>query len=325
MAPGSLAEEIGFITGDKLIGVNDEPLVSYDDFRSLRALTEDEVSFIVRRQNDSLRLQAPEDLMSRLNASEGNFGFDWLPAMIGAVVGGSPAADAGLRPGDRLIDLDGRPVEFWLQLTDELQKTEGETVTLRFARPDSLDTEPTDNLTLIAQVEGSSIYETELTPSHTDGRFVMGVHSPTADQLRQVFGVQERSFGLGEAIVAGSQEAVSMVGLYGRLLKRLFTGQDDVRESIGGPLLIAKVTQEAAARSMYDFWMIVATLSIALAVFNILPIPVLDGGHLVFLAYEGITRREPSLRVRMAVQQVGMVLLLIFMAFVIFNDAMRLF
>ena len=325
VAPGSLAEEIGFITGDKLIGVNDEPLVSYDDFRSLRALTEDEVSFIVRRQNDSLRLQAPEDLMSRLNASEGNFGFDWLPAMIGAVVGGSPAADAGLRPGDRLIDLDGRPVEFWLQLTDELQKTEGETVTLRFARPDSLDTEPTDNLTLIAQVEGSSIYETELTPSHTDGRFVMGVHSPTADQLRQVFGVQERSFGLGEAIVAGSQEAVSMVGLYGRLLKRLFTGQDDVRESIGGPLLIAKVTQEAAARSMYDFWMIVATLSIALAVFNILPIPVLDGGHLVFLAYEGITRREPSLRVRMAVQQVGMVLLLIFMAFVIFNDAMRLF
>lgn len=326
VAPGSLAEEIGFRTGDQLLGVNDAPLVSYDDFRTLRALTEREVSFTVKRENDSIRLQAPEDLMSRLSASEGNFGFDWLPAMIGGVVGGSPAAQAGLRPGDRLIDLGGRPVEFWLQLTDELQKTEGETVALRFVRPDSLDTEPVgDNLTRIARIEGASVYETQLTPTQTDGRYVIGVHSPTSDQLRQIFGVQERSYGLGEAIIAGSQEAVNWVGLYGRLLKRLFTGQDNVRESIGGPLLIAKVTKEAADRSMQDFWMIVANLSIALAVFNILPIPVLDGGHLVFLAYEGITRREPSLKVRMAVQQVGLVLILLFMAFVIFNDAMRLF
>ena len=72
------------------------------------------------------------------------------------------------------------------------------------------------------------------------------------------------------------------------------------------------------------FWQIVAMLSITLAIINILPIPALDGGHLVFLIYEGIVRREPSLRIRMALQQVGMVLLLAFMAFVIFNDILNL-
>jgi regulator of sigma E protease len=88
--------------------------------------------------------------------------------------------------------------------------------------------------------------------------------------------------------------------------------------------MIAKVTKEAADQGAPFFWRIVAMLSITLAIINILPIPALDGGHLVFLLYEGITRKEPSMRVRMALQQVGMVLLLGFMTFVIFNDILKL-
>ena len=76
---------------------------------------------------------------------------------------------------------------------------------------------------------------------------------------------------------------------------------------------------------MQQFWFMVAMLSIALAVFNILPIPALDGGQLVFLAYEGIVRREPPLKVRLVVQQVGVALILMLMVFVIFNDAIRWF
>ena len=142
--------------------------------------------------------------------------------------------------------------------------------------------------------------------------------------LKSIFGVQQRQYGFGEAVLAGSAETVDWIALYGRLIGRLFTGKDDVRESVGGPVLIAKATKQAADAGMQQFWFMVAMLSIALAVFNILPIPVLDGGHLVFLLYEGITRREPSVRVRMVVQQVGFVLLLAFMAFVIFNDFTRL-
>lgn len=88
--------------------------------------------------------------------------------------------------------------------------------------------------------------------------------------------------------------------------------------------MIAKVTSEAAALGPSVFWRIVAVLSVTLAIMNILPIPALDGGQLMFLLYEGITRRRPSVRVRMVAQQVGMILLLGFMAFLIFNDILRL-
>ncbi len=88
--------------------------------------------------------------------------------------------------------------------------------------------------------------------------------------------------------------------------------------------MIAKVTKEAADLGAAYFWNIVAMLSITLAIINILPIPALDGGHLVFLIYEGIARREPSLKIRMALQQVGMLVLLAFMVFVIFNDLIKL-
>ena len=106
---------------------------------------------------------------------------------------------------------------------------------------------------------------------------------------------------------------------------KLVTGSESVRDNVGGPLMIAKQSKEAADRGARRFWEFVAYLSIALAVFNILPIPALDGGHLVFLVYEAIVRREPSLKVRMVVQQVGVALSLMLMVFVIFNDAVRWF
>jgi regulator of sigma E protease len=327
VAEGSIAHDIGFRTGDRIVAVNDRPLDSYDDFRALAALTANEVAFTVRRGADDLRLPAPDDLMSRLNQTEGDFGLDWLPSVAGGVVVGSPAERAGLRPGDRIVGFNGEPVQFWRELLERLQASDGSALTIRFARPDSLqEGPPAEGLARVGQIPAASVYEASVTPEPgPEGRLVIGVYPPTVDQLRALFGIQQREYGFGGAIAAGSRETVGWVSLYGTLIKRLFTGRDNVRESVGGPLLIAKATKDAADRGMYDFWRLVANLSIALAVFNILPIPVLDGGHLVFLIYEGITRREPSLRVRMVVQQVGMVLILAFMAFVIFNDAMRLF
>jgi regulator of sigma E protease len=84
------------------------------------------------------------------------------------------------------------------------------------------------------------------------------------------------------------------------------------------------VTSQAAAAGPTAFWQVVAILSVTLAIMNILPIPALDGGQLLFLLYEAVTRRKPSVRVRMVAQQIGMILLLGFMAFIIFNDILRL-
>ena len=104
----------------------------------------------------------------------------------------------------------------------------------------------------------------------------------------------------------------------------MITGRESFRENVGGPIMIAKVTKEAAEAGARAFWNIVALLSITLAIVNFLPIPALDGGHMVFLLYEAVARREPSVRVRLALQQVGMMLLVALMAFLILNDLLRL-
>lgn len=107
---------------------------------------------------------------------------------------------------------------------------------------------------------------------------------------------------------------------------RMISGDISVRQNLGGPIAIANITKQATDQSGWDgFWTITALLSITLAIMNILPIPALDGGHLVFLIYEGIARREPSEKVKIVAQNIGFVLLLTLMVFVIFNDVLKYF
>jgi len=189
----------------------------------------------------------------------------------------------------------------------------------RWSRPDSLAL--ADGPAPVAQEGGFAFYEATLTPEEKgDGSYAVGVYADPSAIL-----VEHERYGLIDGVKAGFHEAWALTSFYAEFVGRLITGRENFRESVGGPLIIAKATKEAADSGARGFWNIVAILSIALAIFNILPIPVLDGGHLVFLIYEGITRREPSIKFRMVVQQVGFVLLLAFMAFVIFNDAVRWF
>jgi regulator of sigma E protease len=233
------------------------------------------------------------------------------------VLPGSPADDAGLQPGDVITGVDGQPVQFWEDLTQRIHSSAGRPIYLEWVRPAAAvsDAPP-------AEVQGGwAVYRARVVPRPApEGTFRLGVQADP-----DALGVQYRDYGLVEGIGAGLSDAGRHTAFYIQVIARLFSGKENVRDSVGGPLMIAKQTKEAADQGMGSFWFMVAMLSIALAVFNILPIPALDGGHLMFLLYEGITRREPSLKVRMAVQQVGMVLLLMFMAFVIFNDAARWF
>ena len=106
----------------------------------------------------------------------------------------------------------------------------------------------------------------------------------------------------------------------------MFSGDISVRQNLGGPVAIANVTKQATdTRGFLGFWEITAFLSITLAIMNMLPIPALDGGHFMFLLYEGITRREPSAKVRMGLQQIGFLFLIGLIILVTFNDILRTF
>ena len=330
VADSSLAYEMGLRTGDRIVAIGGErPERASDLFGT--ALLADPLTINVERGGRTLTLEGPDDVMTRLSRAEGFFGIDhasYWPSLIGSVVEASAAEEVGLQPGDRIVAIDGEPVRFWQEMTAMIQRSGGEPITIEYARPDGLaEGEPTSGkATLVGERGGERVYQARVAPRLAEGedRYLLGVGGPTEAMLTSEFGFREESYGLGGALVAGVEETWASTGLIATSLKRVFTGRDSFRENVGGPIAIAQVTRQAARAGARSFWYIVAMLSITLAIMNILPIPALDGGHLMFLIYEAVTRREPSLRVRMVMQQVGMILLLVFMTFVIFNDILRL-
>lgn len=302
VADSSLAASIGLQTGDRILAISGQPFDPYSGTRTLDALLADSLTIEVERDGERLILKGPDDIMTQLSRA-GSLGISFEPSIVGETIDGFPAEEAGLQPGDNIVAINGEPVRFWAEMTQMIQASEGQTLNVAWIRPEASDTG-----------EGQP-YSATMTPHQSDdGRYVIGI------------GWAERhlSFSFGEAIVVGTVDTWLNTKTIAVNLKRIFTGRENIRENLGGPVMVAKITGQAAQAGGREFWTIVALLSITLAIVNILPIPALDGGHLIFLLYEGITRREPSLRVRMVTQQVGMVLLLTLMAFLVFNDILRL-
>jgi regulator of sigma E protease len=133
--------------------------------------------------------------------------------------------------------------------------------------------------------------------------------------------VEYITYGFFASIGKGTSYAFGTLGQNIKGLRKVFSGDADVTKSLSGPVGIAKMWDKATTKAgLRGFLEMMGLLSMVLALMNILPIPALDGGHLVFLGIEAIMRKEPSLKVRMIAQQIGMVLLLLLMAFVIIND-----
>lgn len=312
----SLAHDMGLRTGDRIVAVSGRELERYDDLLDVEHLMSDPMTITVERNGETHTYRGPNDIMTQLNRS-GGFGVSVHPSIVGSTMADSPAERAGMEPGDRILAIDGEPVRFWMQVTDFMQDQSGDTVAVTFAKA------PED--AVIAPRSGADLRTVSIVPlADEDGRRLLGIGVPTAEMLWSEYGREHHAFGPGEALVAGVEETWVNTKVIVTSLTRVFSGRENFRENVGGPIAIAQVTKQAAEAGAFFFWRIVAMLSITLAIMNILPVPALDGGHLMFLIYEGITRREPSLRVRMVMQQVGMILLLVFMTFVIFNDILRL-
>lgn len=297
----SLASEIGFETGDRLIGINNREVEYFDDIMSMSAITERNVSFMVQRDGNTLQLQAPPDFLDRISQSGFISIIHAMPARIGQIQPGSPADEAGLQSGDEVVSVNGEPVNYWVQLVDKIQSAENE-------------------LALEIRREGQ-IVEESVTPDPESSTIGIQLTDPF-----EYFQSERITHGLASATVVGvSRTSDTFTGIIQGLVK-MFTGDISVRENLGGPVAIANVTKQATdSGGMRGFWEITAFLSVTLAIMNMLPIPALDGGHFMFLVYEGITRREPSAKVRMALQQIGFILIIGIFIFVTFNDILRTF
>ena len=296
------AMEIGLRTGDRIVSVDGHPFESFSSLWDMPALG-DPIEWRVLRDGRELALSVPRDVLpATAEAGDGGvFGlgiFNW-PAVLGLVRKDGPAWEAGLRPGDRITAVEGEPVALWMDFTDRIRAADGAALQISWLRPESGGT-----------------FAAAVTPrQQEDGVYRIGV------QIAQ----QREHYNAGAALVAGVRDTWTFTGAIVLSLRNVITGRESVRESLGGPVMVAKIAGEAAQAGAEQFWRLVALLSITLAIVNILPVPALDGGHLVFLIYEGVRRREPSLKIRTVMQQFGMALLLVLMAFLVLNDLDRIF
>ena len=296
---GSLLENVGFETDDKIVGVNGNYVDAFAELVSISELTSSNLSYQLVRDGMIIDLFIPSTFLDSLKEQPFLHEINIYPPIISSISMGSPAEDAGLQVGDRFVEVNGDPIDYWLELTHIIRNSEGiiEFVVEREGQRLNMNILPNENRTI-------------------------GIAAPSLTQV----GATLTQLKFTESILEGwDKVAEQTMGIIGGFSK-MFSGDISVRQNLGGPIAIASLTKQATDQAGWiGFWEITALLSITLAIMNILPIPALDGGHLVFLIYEGIARREPTEKVKIAAQNIGFLLLVSLMVFVIFNDILRLF
>jgi len=223
--------------------------------------------------------------------------------VIAQVLEGQPAEAAGMQAGDRIVEINGEPIETWQEMTVIIHATPNTPINLHFERDDII-------------IEKDIV--TSFQPALIDGKIdTLGAIGISAQ-------ITYEPINILQAVGGGWQTTKGVFGLIGTTLKMLATGAATMKD-IGGPIFIAQIAGESAKAGLAPLLFLMAMISINLAVINILPIPGLDGGHLLVIGIESIIRRPLSVKAKIAIQKVGMAFLLILMITVIVNDIGRLF
>jgi regulator of sigma E protease len=291
--------------GSTIRAINGRPVHSWNEVtESIANSPESELRFELDGGR-TVTLPIHQDaLEERLKATQALQPF--RPAVIGQVVPGRPAARAGLEPGDTLLAIDERPIRQWYDVLEVLQANTGTPVAVALAGKSGRRT-----VQLRPEVE---------TVEGVDGkpRPVGRVGITVALDTRY------ESLGIGAAFAEGWTATVNASTQIVRTVRGLFTGRISRRE-VGGPIMIGQLAGESARMGLDPFVAFMALISINLAVLNLLPVPVLDGGQFLFLLAEAVIRRPLPLKLRERLTAVGMVLIVLLMGLAFSNDIRRLF
>lgn len=296
MEYGTVAKEVGFCDGDVLLRADGKELGRYP--KMLREVA-DAREVTVLRDGTEATVYMPEDLMERLMAAREGFAQPILPYVIDSVIPSGGIAKAHLQRGDSIVGINGIAFASFNEydaIIRRLQEIKApQTVELAYVRQGVADT---------ASVALDSLYK--------GGAYPYG--------FAHFFPVHKKEYGFFESIPAGITLGVNTLGGYVSDMKYVFTKEG--ANSIGGFGTIGSIFPPVW--DWYAFWNMTAFLSIILAFMNILPIPALDGGHVLFLCYEIIARRKPSDKFMERAQMVGMFLLFALLIWANFNDILRL-
>ncbi len=235
----------------------------------------------------------------------GLFGLAKTTTHIGSVTPDSPAASSGLQPEDKVLEVEGTPVEEWNELSQLIQDSDGKPIQLKVLRGD-------ETFTVVLTPE---IKETQTILGEKVSRPLIGIVASNNVIVEKINPLQAGYYAVTQTI--------GMIKLTFVVLGKLIVGAISPR-TLAGPIGIAQMSGEVAKAGPLAFLSFLALLSINLGILNLLPIPILDGGHLLFFFIEGIMGKPLSIRKRELAQQVGLFLLIALMVFVFYNDIYRL-
>jgi regulator of sigma E protease len=292
----SLAYEMGLRNGDKIISVDNQVV---EDFHRIPAhiIMEEARTIQVMRNGEMVNVDIPGGFLSKLvKHREPNFIGVRYPFVVGGFVEDSPAERAGLQIHDYIVGINGEPTIFADIFRSQIVNHKEEPVNLTIVR---------DGDTLTKAVT-------------TTPEGYLGVYQQNPASFMNF---NEMEYGLLAAIPAGTVKAFEGVQSYLKQLRLIFSPEIKAYESVGGFIMIASIFP--TTWDWRAFWQFTAFLSIMLAILNVLPIPALDGGHVMFLFYEIITRRKPSDKFLEVSQTVGMLLLFGLLIFANGNDILR--
>lgn len=304
IAEGSPADEAGFQVGDKILQIDGNEVSNWREV-NIQLQTNPDVVLDVEVDRNGEIVSIPIQAKA---SSEGlvalGFGEPVL-AKVGGVMDGTPADKADLQRGDKILEIDGQPIKDWNEMASIIQQNPNKQLSMQIER-------------------GDDIFNIEITPESIgeDGAGAIGIQVYSDEIVKK--------YGFFEAIYRGIAEAFNMiievvVLLFGFLYK-LITGKialGTAGKSLAGPILIAKVSGAAAETGFAQLLQFTCFISINLAVINLFPIPMLDGGHVVYLTIEAIKRKPLSQKFLEISQRVGLALLLFIMIFAIYNDISR--
>lgn len=287
-----LAYEMGFRNGDRILAFDD---YIPEDFSMLQAdlVRENTHRVTVLRQGDTLNIYIDQNMIGEVLQSPGMFSLAH-PFIVSSVAENSLNKGTDLQRGDRIIAIDSTSTEFVQDAWKVLGEHKGGLILATITRQ-------TDTLTRVMQVDTSGM---------------LGVYLQSPE-------VQTKKYTLLTAIPAGFSKTFSTIGGYLKDLKLVVTPSTEAYKSVGSFIAIGQIFP--STWDWHAFLSIIALLSIMLAVMNLLPIPSLDGGHIVFTIYEMITGRKPGDRFLMVTQMIGMILILGLMFLAIGNDILRFF
>lgn len=308
----SPAAKAGFATGDKVLAIDGHVIQSWDEIdTSLNESAGKSLLFKIKRDQEIIELAViPVSKSDKNIFGEGEKYWDigifpLVYPVIGEVVEGERAEAAGMKKGDRIIEIDGTPIKTWQDMTAIVHSNPENQLNFKIERDNRI-------MELSITPKGKTLYS----PGDEAQEFgIIGIKHIGNDFIKK--------YGILEAVSLGLEKTRDIIVLTFVVIIKLIQRVLPV-DIIGGPIFILQMAGEQASRGLLDFIFFMAVININLGILNLLPIPVLDGGHIVFLGIEAIRRKPLNEKIIAISQRVGIAIIIIIMVFAFYNDIMRI-